>query len=44
MNIGAKFATHIQESFIICYYLVDELDCLDLGNIDHISKNIILLR
>lgn len=41
MNIGAKSATHIEESLTIYYCQVDELDHPDIGNIDHISKNVV---
>lgn len=42
MNIRAESITHIKESFIIYRCQKDELDHLDIGNIDHISENIIL--
>ncbi len=41
MNIGAESATHMEESLIICRYQVDELDCSDIGNIDHVSEDVV---
>lgn len=43
INIGAESATHIEESLTICHCQVDILDCLDIGNIDHVNEDIILL-
>lgn len=43
MNIGAKSSIHMEKSFIIHHYQIDKLDCLDLGNIHHISEDIISL-
>ncbi len=43
MNIEAKSATHIEEFLTICHCQVDELDCPDIGNIDHVSEDIVLL-
>lgn len=42
MNVEADLATPIEESFILCNYSVDELDCPDISNIDHINEDIIL--
>ncbi len=44
MNIRAESATHMEESLTICYCQVDELDCPDIGDIDHVSKDVVLLR
>ncbi len=43
MNIGAESATHMEESLTICRCQVDELDCPDIGNIDHVSEDIVSL-
>lgn len=43
MNIKAESTTYIEKSLTICCYQVDKLDCLDIKNIDHVKKNIILL-
>lgn len=42
LNIGAEFATHIEKSFTICHCQVDELNCPDIGDIDHVSKDVVL--
>ncbi len=44
MNIRAETPSHIEESVTIHCRQVDKLDRLDIGNIDHISKDVILLR
>ena len=41
--MGAKSATHIKESLTIYCCQVDELDCPDLGNIDHVRKDVVSL-
>ena len=41
INIGVESATHIEKSLTICRCQVDKLDCSDIGNIDHINKNVI---
>ena len=43
MKIEAKSATQMEESLTICHCQVDKLDYLDIGDIDHISKDVILL-
>lgn len=43
INIGAKFATHMKESFIICCYQADKYDHPDLGNINYVSEDVISL-
>lgn len=43
INIGAKFATHIKKSFTICHCQIDKFDCPDIGNINYVKKDIILL-
>ncbi len=43
MNIGAESTTHMKESLTICRCQVDKLDCPDIGNIDHVSKDIVSL-
>ncbi len=42
MNIGAEFATYIEKSLTICRYQVDELDCLDINDIDHVREDVVL--
>ena len=42
MNIGAESATHIEKSHTICHCQIDELDRFNIGNIDHVSKDVIL--
>ncbi len=41
MNIRAESATHIEESLTICRCQVDELNRPDIGDIDHISEDIV---
>ncbi len=41
MNIGAEFATHIEESLTFCSCQVDELDRPDIGDIDHVSEDVV---
>ncbi len=41
MNIGAESATLMEESLTIRRCQVDELDRLDIGDIDHVSKNVV---
>lgn len=41
MNIGAKFATYIEKSLIICYCQADKFDCSDLSDIYNISKKVV---
>lgn len=41
MNIKAASATHIEKSLSICYCQVDKLNCSDICNINHVSKNIV---
>ena len=43
MNTEAESATHIEESLTICHYQIDKLDCPDISNIDHVSKDVISL-
>ncbi len=43
MNIGAEFVTHMEKSLTICRCQVNELDCPDIGNIDHVSEDVVLL-
>ncbi len=42
MNIGAESATHMEESLTICRCQVDELDRSDIGDIDHVSEDVVL--
>ena len=43
MNTRAEFAIHIEKSLIIYHCQVDDLDYPDIGKINHISKDILLL-
>ncbi len=43
MNIGAESATHIEKSLTICPCQVDKHNRPDIGNIDYVSENIVLL-
>ncbi len=43
MNIRAKSAAHIEDSLTICRCQVDGLDCSNISNIDHVSKDLISL-
>lgn len=43
MNIIAESATHMEEFLTIGCCQVDELDCRDIGDINHISEDVILL-
>ena len=43
MNIEAESAIYMEKSFTICRYQIDKLDCLNIGNIDDINKDIVLL-
>ena len=43
MNIGAEFATHIEESLIFCRCQVNKLDRPDIGDIDHDGKDVVSL-
>lgn len=43
MNIEAESATHMKESITICHYQIDKLDCPDISDINHISKDIVSL-
>ncbi len=43
INIGAEFATHIEESLTICHCKIDELDCPDISDIDHVSEDVVSL-
>ncbi len=44
MNIGAESTTYMEEFLTICLCQVDELDCLDIGDIDHIREDVVSLR
>ncbi len=41
MNIGAKSATHMEKSLTIYHCQMDELDCPEIGNINHISEDVV---
>ncbi len=41
MNIRAESATYMKESLTIRCCQVDKLDCSDIGNIDHVSEDIV---
>ena len=43
MNIGVESTTYMEKSLTICHCQVDELDCPDISNIDHVSEDVILL-
>lgn len=43
INIGAKSATQMEESFTISCCQVNKLDRPDIGNIDHVSEDVVLL-
>ncbi len=42
LNIEAESATHMDESLTIRRCQVDELDCPDIGDIDHVSEDVVL--
>ena len=42
MNIGAESAIHIKEFCTTCHCQVDKLDYLDIGSINHVSKDVVL--
>lgn len=44
INIGAESAIHIKELLTICHCHINKLNCLNIGNINDISEDIILLR
>ncbi len=41
MNIGAESATHMEQSLTIHRCQVDELDQPDIGDIDHVSEDVV---
>lgn len=43
MNIRAESATYMEEYFTIFYCQVNKLDCFDIGNINHVGEDVILL-
>ena len=43
MNIGIESATYIKESLFICCCQIAEIDHLDIGNIDNVSEDVVLL-
>lgn len=43
MNIQAQSVTYIKESLTICHCQMDKLDHPKIGNIDDVSKKIVLL-
>ena len=43
MNIRAESAIYLEESLTICYCQVNELDCPNIGNIDHVSEDVVSL-
>lgn len=43
MKTGAESTIQKEKSFIFCYYQVEEIDCKDIDNIDHIREDNVLL-